>query len=90
METVVHDTGDTTEALLVPGIGNFFVSGRDTCGSLKNGLQGDAMSGYGLLDNREDLRFRIKKCSKDRLVGMKMAELCLFGAIENNGGIFSC
>jgi hypothetical protein len=88
METVMHDAGDTAEALLVPGIGNFFSSGRDTCGALKNGLQGDAMSGYGLLDNREDLRFRIKKCSKDRLVGMKMAELGLFGAKENYGCIF--
>jgi hypothetical protein len=55
----VHDAGDTTEALLVPGIGNFFTSGRDTCGSLKNGLQGDAMSGNSFLDNCEDLRFRI-------------------------------
>ena len=80
----MHDTGDTTEALLVPGIGNFFTSGRDTCSSLKNGLQGDTMSGNCFLDDREDLRFRIKKCSLDRLVCMKMAKLGLFGAKEEN------
>ena len=84
METVVHDTGDTTEALFVPGIWYFFTSGRYTRGPLKNGLQGDAMSGNSFLNDREDLRFRIKKCSKNGLVSMKIS---LFGAIENDGGI---
>jgi hypothetical protein len=38
MESVMHDTDDTTETLLVPGIGNFITSGGDACGALKNGL----------------------------------------------------
>ena len=28
MKSVMHDTGDSTEALLFPGVGNFFTSGR--------------------------------------------------------------
>jgi hypothetical protein len=36
MKSVMHDTGDSIEALLFPGVGNFFTSGRYTCGALKN------------------------------------------------------
>ena len=84
----MHDTGDSTEALLLPGVGNFFTSGRYTCSALKNGLQGDAVSGNSFLDNCEDLRFRIEECSKNGLVCMKMPEFFLLGTIDNYSCIF--
>ncbi len=72
----MHDTDDTAEIQFVPGIGNFIASGGDACGALKKGLEEDAMSGKCFLDDREDLSFRIEKCSNDGLVFMKMAKLC--------------
>ena len=55
MESLMHDTGDTSEALGIPGIRNLLLCGGETSGALQDGLQGNAVSRDGFLDDRDDL-----------------------------------
>ena len=84
----MHDTDNTAETLLVRRVRNFFASNGDACSALKDGfVEGNAVGGDSLLDDRKYLSLCIFKCYENRLVCMKMAEFGLLGAILNDGSI---
>jgi hypothetical protein len=89
MEALMHDAGDTSKALGFPGIRNLLLGGGETGGALQDGLQGDAVSRDGFLDDGDDLAVCCKKGFQNGLEGVQTLKFELFGAEVNCSFIFS-
>ena len=72
MESFMHDTDYTAEALVVPWVGNRRIGVRNACSALKDCFEGDAMRSDGFFDDGEDLSLGCLEGVEDFLKSIEM------------------